>query len=154
MGMQSMATAAALSFELIRRVSDVFGYVDPADEEEGAEPGGIYWEDYRPGVSITLRQHKLRRRGKAKSTQVIPLRGEPEPDADDPEIRDNGAAALSRARGRAGTHAARRTRFDRRRQADDVDRAPRRRPPALHDATGPRPTPSIKCGSRPGCRRA
>jgi hypothetical protein len=90
MGMQSMATAAALSFELIRRVSDVFGYVDPADEEEGAEPGGIYWEDYRPGVSITLRQHKLRRRGKAKSTQVIPLRGEPEPDADDQEIRETG----------------------------------------------------------------
>lgn len=82
MGMQSMATAAALSFELIRRVSDVFGFIPAGEEEE--IPGGIYWEDYRPGVSIGVRQHKTGAR------QLLPLRGDPDQASDDPEIRDKG----------------------------------------------------------------
>lgn len=64
LGHQSMATAAALAFELIRRVSDVFGYVSPDPDEE---PGGIYWEHYQPGESILLVQHKTGRE------QLIPL---------------------------------------------------------------------------------
>jgi hypothetical protein len=82
MGMQSLATAAALSFELIRRVSDVFGFIPSGEEEE--QPGGIYWEDYRPGVSIGVRQHKTGKR------QLLPLRGDPEPAA---RIRRSGATA-------------------------------------------------------------
>lgn len=79
-GAQSMATAAALAFELVRRVSDVFGYVTP-----GEEPGGIYWEDYEPGEMIALRQSKTGKR------QLIPLRGEPDPDSDVEEVRTRGA---------------------------------------------------------------
>ena len=67
MGIQSMAAAAALSFELVRRVTDVFGYVFEGKEDEAP---GIFWEDYQPGVSIALRQ------GKTGDRQVIPLRGE------------------------------------------------------------------------------
>jgi hypothetical protein len=62
MGRQSMATAAALAFELVRRASDVFGYVTP-----GEDPGGIYWEDYEAGETILLRQHKT------GAVQVLPL---------------------------------------------------------------------------------
>lgn len=68
MGMQSMATAAALSFELVRRVSDVFGYLQDRAEDEAP---GIFWEDYEPGVRIALRQ------GKTGHAQVLPLRGDP-----------------------------------------------------------------------------
>jgi len=63
MGIQSMATAAAISFELVRRVSDVFGYI----MEPGDELDGFFWEDYRPGVEIAMRQ------GKTGIMQVIPL---------------------------------------------------------------------------------
>lgn len=83
MGIQSMAAAAALSFELIRRVSDVFGFIPKGDEGE-ERPGGIYWEDYRPGVEIAVRQHKTGKR------QVLPLRGDPEPDHENPEVREKG----------------------------------------------------------------
>lgn len=69
LGIQSMAAAAALSFELVRRVTDVFGYVFEGREDEAP---GIFWEDYEPGVSIALRQ------GKTGDRQVIPLRGTPE----------------------------------------------------------------------------
>ncbi|WP_313337341.1 hypothetical protein [Sphingobium yanoikuyae] len=80
MGMQSMATAAAISFELLRRVTDVFGYImDPGDEEKG-----FFWEDYQPGVSFAMRQ------GKTGDSQVIPLRGERDPSSDVPEVREHG----------------------------------------------------------------
>lgn len=73
MGIQSMASAAAISFELLRRVSDVFGYiVDPEDEERG-----FFWEDYAPGERFAMRQ------GKTGDRQIIPLRGEPDPDNGD-----------------------------------------------------------------------
>jgi hypothetical protein len=85
-GHQSMATAAALSFELVRRVSDVFGFIPPPVPGEGPEdnPGGIYWEDYVPGVEIAVRQHKTGKR------QILPLRGDPEPDSEDAEAREHG----------------------------------------------------------------
>lgn len=54
MGFQSMATAAALSFELCQRVWDVFGFVD----EDGAKRRGFVWPDYRAGESFSLRQSK------------------------------------------------------------------------------------------------
>lgn len=82
LGYQSMATAAALSFELVRRVTDVFGYTFGAPEDEAPL---IAWEDYEPGVQIALRQHKT------GDAQVIPLRGDPDPDSDDEEIRTRGA---------------------------------------------------------------
>jgi hypothetical protein len=45
---RDMATAAAIAFELVRRVSDVFGYInEPGDEEKG-----FFWEDYEPGVEM------------------------------------------------------------------------------------------------------
>ncbi|MFZ2996231.1 tyrosine-type recombinase/integrase [Sphingobium sp.] len=81
MGHQSMAAAAAISFELLRRVSDVFGYInEPGDEERG-----FFWEDYQPGVQFAMRQ------GKTGYTQIIPLRGDPDPDSDDPDVRARGA---------------------------------------------------------------
>lgn len=80
-GFQSMATAAAISFEILRRVSDVFGYInEPGDEERG-----FFWEDYQPGVQIAMRQ------GKTGDSQIIPLRGDPDPESEDPEVRDLGA---------------------------------------------------------------
>jgi hypothetical protein len=66
MGFQDMATAAAITFELVRRVSDVFGYInEPGDEEKG-----FFWADYKPGVEMAMRQ------GKTGISQVIPLVGE------------------------------------------------------------------------------
>jgi hypothetical protein len=66
MGHQNMATAASIAFELVRRVSDVFGYIlEPGDEKDG-----FFWEDYRPGVEMAMRQ------GKTGTAQVIPLVGE------------------------------------------------------------------------------
>lgn len=81
MGHQSLATAAAISFELLRRVSDVFGYIlEPGDEERG-----FFWEDYQPGVQFAMRQ------GKTGDTQIIPLRGAPDPDSEDDDVRARGA---------------------------------------------------------------
>lgn len=80
MGIQSMATAAAIAFELVRRTTDVFGYI----REEGDEGRGFFWEDYRPGESFAMRQ------GKTGTSQVIPLRGDPDPENEDPEIRERG----------------------------------------------------------------
>lgn len=54
MGLQSMATAAALAFELTARVWDVFGFKDP----DGRKARGFPWIGYRPGVSITYTQSK------------------------------------------------------------------------------------------------
>lgn len=66
MGHQDMATAAAIAFELVRRVSDVFGYIkEPGDEEKG-----FFWADYKPGIEMAMRQ------GKTGISQVIPLVGE------------------------------------------------------------------------------
>lgn len=80
-GRQSMATAAAIAFELVRRTFDVFGFlIEPGDEEKG-----FFWEDYRPGESFAMRQ------GKTGTHQVIPLRGEPDPESEDPEVREKGA---------------------------------------------------------------
>lgn len=67
MGFQSMATAAALSFELVRRVSDVFGYLFDRKEEDAPT---IAWEEYQPGAEIALRQ------GKTGDAQIIPLADE------------------------------------------------------------------------------
>lgn len=66
LGIQSMATAAAIAFELVRRTTDVFGYI----REPGDEDRGFFWEDFRPGESFAMRQ------GKTGTRQVIPLRGE------------------------------------------------------------------------------
>ncbi|WP_417615392.1 tyrosine-type recombinase/integrase [Parasphingorhabdus sp.] len=54
MGFQSMATAAALSFELVQRVWDVFGFVDPT----GQKTRGLVWADYMPAESFRIRQSK------------------------------------------------------------------------------------------------
>ncbi len=54
MGYQSMATAAALSFECCQRVWDAFGYEDP----EGIKHRGIEWAGYQPGEQISLIQSK------------------------------------------------------------------------------------------------
>lgn len=67
MGYPSMAAAAALSFELVRRVTDVFGYTFGVPEDQAPT---IAWEDYRPGVEIVLRQ------GKTGDRQEIPLADE------------------------------------------------------------------------------
>lgn len=66
MGFQSMAVAAALSFELVQRVWDVFGFVDP----EGKKTRGLVWTDYVAGESFRIRQSKT---GKPLE---IPLSGE------------------------------------------------------------------------------
>lgn len=66
MGIQSMATAAAIAFELVRRTTDVFGYI----REKGDEDRGFFWEDYKPGESFAMRQ------GKTDISQVIPLAGD------------------------------------------------------------------------------
>lgn len=81
MGIQSMAAAAALSFELVRRVTDVFGYTFGRPEDECPL---IAWEDYEPGRQITLRQHKT------GDGQIIPLRGDPDPESDDEDVRTKG----------------------------------------------------------------
>lgn len=65
LGFQSMATAAALAFELVQRVSDVFGFEDPADPDApntAARDRGIIWQDYQPGETILVRQHKTGKR--------------------------------------------------------------------------------------------
>lgn len=54
MGFQSMATAAALSFECCQRVWDAFGFEDA----EGEERRGIEWAGYEPGKQIALVQSK------------------------------------------------------------------------------------------------
>ena len=54
LGYQSMATAAALSFELCQRVWDVFGFED----EDGVKKRGFVWADYIEGVSIAYSQSK------------------------------------------------------------------------------------------------
>ncbi|MGI4877565.1 MAG: hypothetical protein ACRYG4_08775 [Janthinobacterium lividum] len=53
LGFQSMATAAALCFELAQRESDVFGFEDPDGRERP-----ILWSSYQPGRRIVLRQAK------------------------------------------------------------------------------------------------
>ncbi|ARR55363.1 hypothetical protein HY78_18915 [Rhizorhabdus wittichii DC-6] len=54
LGYQSMATAAALSFEGCQRVWDVFGIEDPDDRVTR----GVFWTNYRRGEEITLIQSK------------------------------------------------------------------------------------------------
>lgn len=54
LGFHSMAAAAALCFELLQRVWDVFGYADP----EGRKVRGIMWEQYKSGKTISLKQSK------------------------------------------------------------------------------------------------
>lgn len=63
MGLQSMATAAALAFEGCQRVWDVFGFDDP----DGREHRGIPWAGYRPGEEIVLVQ------GKTGNDVALPL---------------------------------------------------------------------------------
>lgn len=65
LGFQSIATAAALAFELVQRVWDVFGIPDPTEREpvEGrSDTRGIRWSDYEPGIAITVRQSKTGKR--------------------------------------------------------------------------------------------
>lgn len=65
LGYQSMATAAALAFELVQRVWDVFGIPDPAERSPGGRPPsirGIRWRDYEAGVAITICQSKTGKR--------------------------------------------------------------------------------------------
>jgi hypothetical protein len=81
-GLQSMATAAALMFELVRRATDVFGFEFGGEEATGA----FYWENYRPGGADLF----LVRQGKTGKVQEIPLRGDPDPDSQDPEVREKG----------------------------------------------------------------
>ncbi|MCI1143091.1 hypothetical protein MOP88_13605 [Sphingomonas sp. WKB10] len=63
MGYQSMATAAALTFECCQRVWDVFGFEDA----EGVEHRGIAWSGYAPGDQISLV------RSKTGNVVVLPL---------------------------------------------------------------------------------
>lgn len=57
LGLQSMATAAALCFEGCQRVYDVFGFEDP----DGEVVRGFFWADYQPGEQISLIQSKTRK---------------------------------------------------------------------------------------------
>ncbi|MBK2451765.1 tyrosine-type recombinase/integrase, partial [Escherichia coli] len=61
----------ALSFELVQRVSDCFGFEDPADADSDGDAvrdeRGIRWSDYQCKKSIVVRQHKTKKR------LVIPL---------------------------------------------------------------------------------
>jgi len=95
LGFESMATAAALSFELVQRVWDAFGIPDPA-LPAGArarlnKDRGIKWEDYRPGISITVRQSKTR---KPITIPLFDVTGEGERIALYPELEEQ----LSRVR--------------------------------------------------------
>lgn len=54
LGLQSMATAAALCFECCQRVTDAFGFEDP----DGLITRGFYWTDYQPAEQITVVQSK------------------------------------------------------------------------------------------------
>lgn len=73
LGYQSMATAAALSFELVQRVWDVFSIPDPDTPEAAGKPEerGILWEDYSPGSAIIVRQSKTGKRIKIPLTDTI-----------------------------------------------------------------------------------
>lgn len=65
LGYQSMATAAALAFELVQRVWDVFGIPDPTERDAAESMSGtrgIRWADYEPGVAITVLQSKTGKR--------------------------------------------------------------------------------------------
>lgn len=64
LGFNSMAAAAALSFELVQRTWDVFAIPDPdhPSAEKSDAKRGIVWEDYAPGRSITVRQSKSGKR--------------------------------------------------------------------------------------------
>jgi len=61
-----MAAAAALSFELLQRVWDVFAIPDPKvplpEGRQRRRARGITWEDYVPAVSIAVRQSKTGKR--------------------------------------------------------------------------------------------
>lgn len=65
LGFESMATAATLSFELVQRVWDCFGIPDPAlpsgTRARLNKDRGIRWEDYKAGISLTVRQSKTRK---------------------------------------------------------------------------------------------
>ena len=69
MGKQSMATAAALSFECCQRVFDTFGFEDP----DQRVVRGFYWEDYQPGVQIKVVQSKT---GKTITLPLVDGEGE------------------------------------------------------------------------------
>lgn len=81
LGYQSMATAAALAFELVQRVSDVFGFDDGEDVTQGSDTAkerGIRWQDYSRGYAIVVRQHKTGKRlriplfsGKGKDREFL-----------------------------------------------------------------------------------
>jgi len=111
MGFQSMATAAARSFECCQRVCGAFGFEDAEDAEdaEGAERCGIAWAEYQPGKQIAVVQSKT------GNPVVLPLAIEV----------GGGGAALSGSRGRARAHAAGRGR-------DRRGRAPRPEIPDRH----------------------
>jgi len=80
MGKQSMATAAALCFETVQRVFDVFGFEDP----DGRVVRGFYWDDYRPGEQIKVVQSKTNK------TIILPLVDEQGGDRDElyPELEE------------------------------------------------------------------
>jgi hypothetical protein len=87
LGYESMATAAALSFELVQRVWDAFGIPDP-ELPAGArarlnKDRGIKWEDYRPGVSIKVKQSKT---GKPITIPLVDRGGGSDPVALYPEL--------------------------------------------------------------------
>lgn len=100
LGFQSMAAAAALAFELVQRVSDVFGFEDPADPDApdaAADQRGIAWEDYEPGVSIVVRQHKTGKRlripladGRGKGATLL----YPELEEELARLREDGSTGL------------------------------------------------------------
>ncbi|TVV74734.1 tyrosine-type recombinase/integrase [Sphingomonas solaris] len=74
LGFQSMATAAALAFELVQRVWDAFGIPDPkspGDTQEEVDRG-IKWEDYRAGRDIVVVQSKTGKRIKLPLVDVMP----------------------------------------------------------------------------------
>ena len=72
LGYESMATAAMLAFELVQRVSDVFGYQDAEAKKEGRPARGLCWEDYAPGNSFNVTQAKTGKQLTIPLSEVLP----------------------------------------------------------------------------------
>lgn len=94
LGFASMATAAALCFELVQRVSDAFGFPDPesinaAPDRSTEKNRGIKWEGYKPGVSIIVRQSKT---SKPLKIPLVDRLADADPFALYPELEDQLAA--------------------------------------------------------------
>lgn len=107
LGYQSMATAAAISFECCQRVWDAFGLKDPEDGEPcGDEQSGALWENYAPGESLSIIQSKTGNLVTFEMVSVFKIEGQPEIVELYPELEKelalSQAAAEARAAGLSG----------------------------------------------------